>query len=188
MIKIIPAILANTQQEFENKINAVKGLADWIQIDVCNNTLTQTKSYWNLDIPFKTEVHLMIEKPNLEEWKTADKIIVHREIMTLDRAKALPEDIGLAFNPQTPIDVVKDFMLILGVNPGKGGQKFQEQVLEKIRKLRKAHPKIDIEIDGGINLETGKACVQAGANILAVGNFLFKSNNIKKTLEKLQNL
>ena len=79
-------------------------------------------------------------------------------------------------------------MLILGVNPGKGGQKFQKPILEKIKKLRQAHPKIQIEVDGGIDLEIGKACVLTGANILAVGNFLFKNNNIKEALENLQNL
>ena len=188
MTKIIPAILANTKQEFDNKVNALKGLVDWVQIDVCNSTFTSNTTYWDLNIPFKTEAHLMIKNPKIKDWQKADRIIVHREAMPLKAIQELPDNIGLAFNPQTPVDIIKPFMLLLGVNPGKGGQKFQSQVLEKIKKLRKEHPKVDIEVDGGINLETGKACVQAGANILAVGNFLLKNNNIKEALERLQNL
>jgi len=186
--QIIPAILAKNKQEFDNKINAIKGLVDWVQIDVCNNTFTKTKTYWNLDIPFKTEVHLMIENPKIEDWQKADRIIVHREAMPPGAIHELPDNIGLAFNPQTPVDIIKPFMLLLGVNPGRSGQKFDPAILPKIQKIRSENSDINIEIDGGINLENGKACVRAGANILAVGNFLFKNNNIKEALERLQNL
>ena len=74
------------------------------------------------------------------------------------------------------------------VNPGFGGQKFLKEVLFKVKSLRQTHPDVKIEIDGGINPETGKKCVAEGADILVSGSYIFNSRDIKQSIEKLKKL
>lgn len=120
---------------------------------------------------------------------------------------------GLAFRPETSFAMIQkylyqaDLILIMTVSPGFGGQKFMPEVLEKIRLTREycernrirqggiiakpeiradALPPFDIQVDGGINLETGKQCVEAGANVLVSGNFLFGQPNLKQAIESLR--
>lgn len=99
---------------------------------------------------------------------------------------------GLALNPPTPFFAQNllselDEILIMSVNPGFGGQKLIPSTIEKIKKVRSAFEK-DIKIDGGVNEDTVKNVVDAGANILVVGSYFFRSNNPKEALQKLQNL
>lgn len=74
------------------------------------------------------------------------------------------------------------------VNPGKGGQQMIPQTLKKIRSLRKKYPGVKIEVDGGINLQTAPQIIQAGANFLASGSAIFKSQNIGQTIKQMQNI
>lgn len=117
---------------------------------------------------------------------------------------------GLAFRPETSFAMIPkylylcDLILLMTVSPGFGGQKFMPEVIEKILHTRdycEKHgirqggivkqglslPPFDIQVDGGINLETGRACVQAGANVLVSGDFLFKQPELKKAVENLRN-
>lgn len=147
----------------------------------------------------------------------ADMITFHFEATeditdTLKYIQRSGKKAALAFNPETPISLVPkyldkcDAILFMSVNPGFGGQKFIYKVLEKIEFTRELCNKLnireggvtpdkekstllpfDIQVDGGINLETGKACIDAGANILASGNYLFSQDDMKKAIEELRN-
>ena len=79
-----------------------------------------------------------------------------------------------------------DLVLCMTVHPGKGGQQFLESVLPKIKEIRLQHPDVMIQVDGGINAETGKLCREAGANNLVAGSYIFKSKDRKKAIEALR--
>jgi len=148
------------------------------------------------------DVHLMIEHPEklVDSFVAAgaDMITVHIEVCSLktlsalrSKLKAKDVKLGISLNPATSLARIKpvlplvDFVLVMSVNPGFGGQKFISGVLPKIKKLRSVFSK-DIAIDGGINENTGKLAADAGANILAAGSYIFKSKNYKETIRRLR--
>lgn len=117
---------------------------------------------------------------------------------------------GLAFRPETSFSMIPkylylcDLILLMTVSPGFGGQKFMPEVVEKVRQTRgycEKHgirqggivkqglslPPFDIQVDGGINVETGRTCVEAGANVLVSGDFLFNQPDLKQAIENLRN-
>ena len=133
----------------------------------------------------------------------ADIITIHPEATenleeSVKKIKELKKKVGVSLNPETKIDVIKNFLdkidlvLIMSVNPGFGGQKFMPEVLTKIKDLKKIQKdknlNFDIEIDGGINFDNCKIAIEAGANILVSGTTVFKSNNgdIKKNINLLK--
>jgi len=134
---------------------------------------------------------------------SADMISVHPEVClhlnrTLETIRNLGAKASVALNPATPlyeIDHVWDYIdmiLIMTVNPGFGGQKFIRESTNKILKLKKKseriNPNIDIEVDGGINLENIQEVRKAGANVFVAGHAVFKSNNYSQTIEKMKKL
>ena len=153
------------------------------------------------------DVHLMIEKPEryLEVFKKigADNIMVHVEACThLHRTIQAIKDLdclaGVVLNPATPLSVLEEILpdcemvLLMSVNPGYGGQKFIESTYAKVRKLRSMIDsqglKTLIEIDGGVNAETAPKLVEAGADVLVAGNYIFSSPNPMKVIESLKKL
>ena len=158
MIKIIPAILSKTQEEFDEKITALIGLVDWVQIDITDD------SYWRLKVPFKVEAHILTK--NLVDTGTADRVIIHQGEISWAN---------------------KDYALALAVEPGEAGGEFNLEILDVIKNLGAEHPFIDIAIDGGINPRTAKLAIEAGANILVAGSYLFKDKKLKENLNELQN-
>ncbi|KKR89124.1 MAG: Ribulose-phosphate 3-epimerase [Candidatus Wolfebacteria bacterium GW2011_GWA2_42_10] len=163
------------------------------------------------------EIHLMIENPSktIDNWfKTgAKRIIIHLEAIRkeakgnpenneidiinfiLEKCEANGVEFGLAINPETSVeelvphlDKVK-FIQILAVNPGLAGQKFQPQILEKIKFLKNLnfsdYANTIIEVDGGIDLETAKLCKEAGADVLAAASYIWNSQNLKEAFEEL---
>ncbi len=156
--------------------------------------------------PRFVEVHLMIEEPQnvIDDWLKAGvkRIIVHFEavknssdiIFIFRKCEAAGVEFGLAFNSDTPaekilpyLDKIK-FVQILAVDPGLSGQKFQPQVLDKIKFLKSNYPDVIIEIDGGINLEIAELCKEAGADILVSGSYIWNSSNPKEAFKKLSEL
>ncbi len=105
---------------------------------------------------------------------------------------------GVTLNPHTPVSVLEDILpdldlvLIMSVNPGFGGQKFIEHSITKVRKLKemilRENLKTLIEVDGGVNLETGKQLVDAGADVLVAGSFVFSSPDPEKTIHELKSI
>ena len=157
------------------------------------------------------DVHLMIKKPDrhLDSFieAGADLINVHAEECphldrTLNYIKQAGKKAAVALNPSTPLCFIEnvfdylDMVLIMSVNPGFGGQKFIDAMIYKIRKLKEMieHYKrytgrvknIDIQVDGGINLETAPLVVEAGANVLVMGTTIFKSDNPAEVTNKIR--
>ena len=150
------------------------------------------------------DVHLMIEKPL--NWVDrfiaagADMITLHTETISVSeylqcarRLKSKGIKLGISLNPDTPLARIKDllkkvdFVLVMSVNPGFGGQRFISKVLPKIKALRKIYNG-DIAVDGGINGLTAKGVIKAGANVLACGTYIFKSPHPKKVIQGLRDL
>ena len=143
------------------------------------------------DKPF--DVHLMIEpyEPYLEAFANAgaDVITVHVEAghhtdRALQQIRSMGKKAGVSLNPSTPESSIEylmeklDLILVMSVNPGFGGQSFLESQLRKIRRIREmiGDRSIALEVDGGINENTSKLCIKAGANVLVAGNAIFSEN------------
>ncbi len=213
--KIAPSILAadfgNLQRDCEMVNNSQ---ADWFHIDVMDGHFVPNISYGMPVIQAikkhatkPLDVHLMIEKPEryIEEFAKigADIITVHYEATVhLHRTLTQIEDAGckagVVLNLTTPISVLEDILpkcymvLLMSINPGFGGQKFEEMTYEKVRKLRKMADdqglKTLIEIDGGVTTANARKLIDAGADVLVAGNFVFKSDNPTKTIADLKTI
>jgi ribulose-phosphate 3-epimerase len=200
MIKISPSLLSADFSNLGFDVRRVtEAGADLIHCDIMDGRFVPNITFGPLvirDIRDKTDLplmcHLMIEQPEsiMAEFikAGADGIIVHAEAtLHLNRAiqqiKELGAKPGVAINPATPLCMVEnvigdiDELLVMTVNPGFGGQKFLESTLVKISDARKmadaTDRDIDIGVDGGINLETCPKVVQAGANVIIAGNYVF---------------
>ena len=213
--KIAPSILAadfaNLQRECE-MVNNSK--ADWFHIDVMDGHFVPNISYGMPVIKAikkhakkPLDVHLMIEKPEryIEEFANigADIITVHYEsTVHLHRTITQIEDAGckagVVLNLTTPIICLEDILpkcymvLLMSINPGFGGQKFEKMTYERVRKLREMANKkglnTHIEIDGGVNIENAKKLIDAGADVLVAGSYIFKSENPLETISNLKSI
>jgi ribulose-phosphate 3-epimerase len=202
---------ANIQRDVE-MLNISQ--ADWLHIDVMDGVFVPNISFglpvveaMKRHAKKPLDVHLMIVNPDqyISDFKKvgADYLTVHYEACThLHRTIQLIHQhdmkAGVALNPHTPIEVLSeiicdlDLVLIMSVNPGFGGQKFIPQAVEKVKKLKnliqQSGSKALIEIDGGVNLETGKLLADAGADALVAGSFVFGSESPSETISTLKNI
>ena len=216
MSKIIsPSVLscdfANIQRDVEMINNSS---ADWFHVDVMDGVFVPNISFGfpvvsaiKKHAKKPLDVHLMIVNPDqyIEDFKKAgaDLLTVHYEACThlhrtIQVIKSFDMKAGVALNPHTPISVLEDIILeldlvlIMSVNPGFGGQKFITHSINKVKQLRdlitESGSKAIIEIDGGVNLETGKLLIEAGADALVAGSFVFNSSDPSKTIDDLKSL
>ena len=200
MIKIAPSILSADFLRLGEEVKvAEKGGADRFQIDVMDGLFVPNISMGALVVEamrrattLPLEVHLMIVQPEryIESFARAGAttIIVHQEAClhldrTLHQIRDAGKKVGVALNPSTPVSSLDeiidhlDLVLIMTVNPGFGGQRFIQYTLRKIRQMRRIlsdlNPRCEVEVDGGIELTTAPAAVEAGAQVLVAGSAVF---------------
>lgn len=214
MVKVAPSILAADFGRLNEEIASVEPYADLIHVDVMDghfvpNITIGAPVVRCIKTKLPLDLHLMIENPEkfvgdfVKAAATAgsstgsDRIIFHSEackdvVGLIGEIKELRARPGISIKPKTPVSDIKDVLdlvdevLVMTVEPGFGGQEFMEDMLLKIRELRDLGFKGDIAVDGGINAETGKLCVEAGANILAAGSYIFRAEDRVKAIESLR--
>jgi ribulose-phosphate 3-epimerase len=204
--RIIPAIIAKSQQELKDKINLVKEYVEIVQLDVMDGEFVPNNS---IDFDFKLpkancffEAHLMIKNP--DEWvkkhiKKVDMVLAHIETCKkpkklVDLVKDNGKNVGFVLNPETPLSTIMGFIddidqvLIMTVNPGFYGSPFLPEMLDKIKKLREFKSDLNIEVDGGITDETIHLVNKAGANMFVSGSYIVKSDDIRQAIASLKKI
>jgi len=216
---VIPAINETEFSEVLEKINIVSKFSRWVHLDVVDGKFAPNITLNNPD-DLKAvkpeskpdiEIHLMMENPEaaIKNWVSAGvkRIIISLEAL-LNIGKSdltnitqflevgLPKfEIGLAINPETPVENLIPFIsinqrpikfvLVLGVDPGLAGQKFKDNILEKIKFLKTYYPGVIIEADGGINPETAKLIKEAGADIIVSASYIWENQNPERAYQEL---
>ncbi len=197
---VIPALLTHSKGEFLRDIQMVKNArpkAKLVQLDVCdgkfvdNTTWGTPNQVKNLDIQMSFEVHLMVKNPEkaYKQWieAGASRVVFHQEAtkdpMSLAKAiKAAGAKPIIALNPDTSIVleplILKEIygILMMGVHPGFGGQPMVGGTIQRVRTLRKKHPRLRIGVDGGVNAKNAQKLLDAGATELIMGSGFFKNN------------
>ncbi|MDR0206403.1 MAG: ribulose-phosphate 3-epimerase [Bacteroidales bacterium] len=210
---IAPSILSSDFANLEKEIKMLnKSKADWIHLDIMDGCFVPNITFGMPVIRAikrvaqkPLDVHLMIEKPEryIADFKKAgaDCLSVHWEVCThlhrtINQIKELDMLAGVAINPHTPVSFLEDiicdvdFVVLMSVNPGFGGQRFIPNSIKRTKELRKFINKHKsnamIEIDGGVDLENAPILVDAGADILVAGNTVFGAEYPMETIKKLK--
>ena len=199
-MRIVPTILTDNFSDLKKLIRKAEGFCNYVQIDIMDGRFTSSKSIEisalsKLKTNLGMEVHLMVEDPlkflgSLKKIKNIKKIFVHFEAdteskETIKRIRDLKLKVGLAINPETKIEEIKellnlvDSVLILSVNPGFYGSKFIPQTLKKSRQIRKINSRIEIGLDGGVKLENLLKILNYPLDYLCIGSAILKEKDPK---------
>ena len=208
MRKVIPSVLTKEPADLERKIRILEPLVEVIQIDIMDGEFVQNTSVSVEDVqkvnPQKPmEIHLMVKHPLEYVQPFADigafRMIFHIEsdddaADVIRKIRQFQMNPGIALNPPTPVKEIEPFLdsvdivLVMSVNPGLQGQKFIPEVLSKVQSVKQIRPELTVEVDGGVNPETGPAVVDAGVDILNVGSYLFKQLPVEDNWETMQRI
>jgi ribulose-phosphate 3-epimerase len=210
-----PSLLAADFLRLGQEVERItESAADWFHLDIMDGVFVPNLSY-GLPVVASVkraarkplDVHLMIVQPEryVEAFRAAgaDILSVHIEASphlhrTVQQIKGLGMKAGVVLNPHTPVALLEeiitevDMVLLMSVNPGFGGQSFIEGCVGKVAKLKELIARRGsealIEVDGGVNLETGRRLVEAGADVLVAGSFIFDAPDPPARIEGLKNL
>ncbi|WP_273834814.1 ribulose-phosphate 3-epimerase [Guptibacillus sedimenti] len=213
MIKIAPSILASDFARLGEEVKDVEAAgADYIHVDVMDGHFVPNITIGAPIVralrpvtSLPLDVHLMIENPDqyIEEFAEAgaDILTVHAEACphlhrTIQLIKSKGAKAGVVINPATPVDAIKhviedvDLVLLMTVNPGFGGQAFIDRVLSKITETKQLADSLgvspEIEVDGGVNAETARACIEAGATVLVAGSAIYSQSDRKAAIDQIR--
>ena len=213
MVKIAPSILSADFAKLGEEIADVeKGGADFIHVDVMDGHFVPNITIGPLVVEairpitkLPLDVHLMIESPDqyIEAFAKAgaDYISVHVEACrhlhrTIHYIRSFGVKPGVVLNPATPVDSLQhiiadvDMVLVMSVNPGFGGQKFIPEALTKIYQIKELatekNPSLEIEVDGGVNTNTAKLCVEAGATVLVAGSAIYNEKDRARAIAAIR--
>lgn len=212
---VAPSILASDFANLQREITMInESEADWIHVDIMDGVFVPNLSMGlpvveavNRHAKKPLDVHLMIVNPEryVEAFQKAGAatISVHVEACphlhrNIQQLRQMGVKAGVALNPHTPLDALRyvikeiDLVCVMSVNPGFGGQKFIETTYQKVKELKQmiadSGSSALIEIDGGVNQQNAKPLLDAGADVLVAGNFVFSSPEPKEVIRKLKAL
>ncbi len=208
-IKIFPSILSGDFGHIADEAKKAEDAgADGLHLDIMDGHFVPNLTFGpkvvaaiNRATKLFLDVHLMMYNPYeyVERFVEAgaDSVTFHIEATeevaeTLEYIRKCGVKRGVAVSPETSVELIDkylskmDMVLMMSVKPGFGGQEFMPKVLKKIEYARALSKTIDIQVDGGINAETGPKCVKAGANILVAGHYLYQAPDMQKAIEKLR--
>jgi ribulose-phosphate 3-epimerase len=210
---VAPSVLASDFANLQHEVEMLnRSDANWIHVDIMDGRFVPNISFGlpvceaiHRHATKPLDVHLMIEQPEryLEAFREAGAahLTVHYETCphlhrVLQQIKQLGCRAGVALNPHTPVELLEDIIgdvdivLIMSVNPGFGGQTFIEQTYNKIKRLRQLMDRVGttahIEIDGGVSDQNASSLIEAGADVLVAGSFVFKSDQPAQTIRELK--
>ncbi len=210
MNKIIPAIIANSREDMEKFLKTVEPYVDRVHLDVMdgvfvpNKTVSGYEEISKMETKLNFDVHLMANNPEDQMYfwyqiASADRFLVHVESQAdlkgiIDQIHSNNKIAGLVLNPDTPIEVIQEFMddidlvQFMTVEPGQYGADFREEVVSKIEQFHIKYPSIPIGVDGGVNPQTIPKLLAAGVSMFAVGSYIFSSEDVGKAIEELKTM